>query len=276
MKNLINSDISIKILDFFIDQYLSTANDNYPELTSYIEDKLMLVYWSLNCSSNQQQIEIEKLASNENNKYINVNETNKEDNESDNNDVKSSNDNKTSERALIKGIFKFNKHLSNRIKEKYLNIIDEGVYKKYKNSLIKVKNIIKDKTFANINNTLELNNNNNNEKCRIKNKKVKILFNSILSLLLIAQVIYLKNSLEFEDSLFDFHELINKLIIYKEDKNKHTKLDNDFCKILTDLCIQLISLGSHIITEFVLKVFKKCSSYMDKSSVDILIDFIKS
>ena len=80
---------------------------------------------------------------------------------------------------------------------------------------------------------------------------------------------YLRNPSDLNDTLFDLSELLNKTL-------SKEKLDDKFDSVFTEICLQLISLGSHMLSEYILKIFRKVSRYLERDSVDVLVSFIKS
>lgn len=157
--------------------------------------------------------------------------------------------NEESDRSFSKGALKFNKHLNSLIKDSTLSIEEED-YGKFKKSLVFITKELK-------------------EKREIKDEAKKAFYGSILRITLLVQVLFLKNSQELDDTLFDLEELLNKT-------TSKSPLDEDFHKILTEIFVQLISFASPILTEFTLKLFRRVAKYFNKSSVEVLIDFIKS
>jgi hypothetical protein len=106
----------------------------------------------------------------------------------------------------------------------------------------------------------------------------------LLKTLLISMILYLKNPSEFEDTIYDLKELLNEINSNengldkkkrKESADKH-KLSEKFQSVFTEICIQLNSLGSQTLGEFVLKNFKRASAFLGSTSVDVLKNYIKS
>ena len=217
LKSILPENSQIKMLNFILMEYFSNRNNSFQEVINYLEDKLVLFYWCLNATT-----QIEK---------------NDED------------DLEKSDRGLIKGILKFNKHLNTLIKTNAISIEEED-YKVFKKSLIDINGKIK-------------------EKHTFKNEKKKVFNDAIIKILIIVQVLYLRNPSDLNDTLFDLSELLNKTI----SKNK---LDDKFDTVFTEICLQLISLGSHMLSDYTLKIFRKVSAYLERNSVDVLVSFIKS
>lgn len=220
------------MLDFLLKQYFSPKNAPFQEIVNYIEDKIIMIYWSHN-SSPAVSKELSNLDTNsKKTKISNDDEVHEE-----------------SDRSFCKGALKFNKHLNSLIKDNTLTI-DEEDYAKFKKSLVLVTKELK-------------------EKREIKDEAKKVFYGSILRITLIVQILFLKNAQELDDTLYDLEELLNKT-------TSKQPLDDDFHKILTEIFVQLISLGNPILTEFTLKLFRRVAKYFNKSSVEVLIDFIKS
>lgn len=220
------------ILGFLLKEYFSPKNAPFQEVVNYIEDKIIMIYWSHN-SSPAVSKELRNLDMNSKpSKNANEEEIQEE-----------------SDRSFCKGALKFNKHLNSLIKDNTLTIEEED-YGKFKKSLVLVTKELK-------------------EKREIKDEAKKVFYGSILRITLIVQVLFLKNSQELDDTLFDLEELLNKA-------TSKAPLDADFHKILTEIYVQLISFASPILTEFTLKLFRRAAKYFNKSSVEVLVDFIKS
>lgn len=210
------------MLTFFFSQYFSESNNLYQELITYIEDKLIFMYCSMNSSFNKSK-----------------NSMNSEEDE---------NEEATSERSFIVGMFKFNTQLKAAIKSKEI-IVDDESYKVFFKSLTKVKDTLKVKQTFN-------------------SEKKKLFFYASLKLMIVSQFLFLKNK-ELEDTLFDLEELLNKTLSKKA-------LDNEFDKVFTEICLQLVSMNNQTLTDYVLKSFRRIAKYLGKESVEILFEFINS
>lgn len=185
--------------------------------------------------------------------------TNKKEEASFNEEDSEENDNR-----LCKGLLKLNKKVFTMIKEKEISIGDEE-YSTFKKALKFAQDFTADQ---------------NSDKEIQKKAISKIL----LKTLLITMVLYLKNPSEFEDTIFDLKELLNEINSKedgvdkkkkKENSDKH-KLSEKFQSVFTEICIQLNSLGSQTLGEFVLKNFKRAASFLGSTSVDVLKNYIKS
>ena len=203
-----------------------------------MEDKVIFIYWSLNS---------------------NYSIANKKEEQSLSEEDSEENDNK-----LCKGILKLNKKVFIMIKEKEISVAEEE-YSTFKKALKFAQDFLA---------------NQNTEKEVHKKAISKIL----LKTLLISMILYLKNPSEFEDTIYDLKELLNEINSNengldkkkrKESADKH-KLSEKFQSVFTEICIQLNSLGSQTLGEFVLKNFKRASAFLGSTSVDVLKNYIKS
>ncbi len=177
--------------------------------------------------------------------YINSKDSTNEPTE----DKKNEQGEEDNESITVKGLIKFNKHLNTLINNKSINI-DEEDYKQFKSSLVHVSKFFKTPHAFNSN--------------------IKKDFNKLIaSLLLFIQVMYLKNPSELNDTLFDLSELFNQT-------QGKDKLDDKFYIVFTEICLQLNSIGSQSLSEYVMKIFRKASKYLNKGSIDVLVNFIKS
>lgn len=178
--------------------------------------------------------------------YVNSSDPKEDKKISSNPDDEENNDNDS---VTISGLIKFNKHLNTLINNKTISI-DEEDYRQFKTSLLKVSKFFKTAHKF-------------NDSCKKDFNKL------IASLLLFTQVMYLKNSSELNDTLFDLSEL------FSQTQGKE-KLDDKFFIVFTEICLQLNSIGSQSLSEYVMKIFRKASKYLNKGSVDVLVNFIKS
>lgn len=226
------------IFGYLVKLYLSKNNNSFQEIITYLEDKVIFIYWSLNS---------------------NYSITNKKEESSFSEEDSEENDNR-----LCKGLLKLNKKVFLMIKEKEISIGDEE-YSTFKKAL----KFAQDFT-ANQNTDKEI--------------QKKTISKILLKTLLITMVLYLKNPSEFEDTIFDLKELLNEINSNengvekkkrKESTDKH-KLSEKFQSVFTEICIQLNSLGSQTLGEFVLKNFKRAASFLGSTSVDVLKNYIKS
>lgn len=218
--------------------YLSKNNESFQEIITYLEDKIIFIYWSLN--SNHSFLNKKEEGS--------ISEEDSEENDS----------------KLCKGILKLNKKVFLMIKEKELSIGEEE-YSTFKKTL----KFVQDFTA-----------NPNTDSDALKKAVSKIL----LKMLLITMILYLKNPTEFEDTIFDLKELLNELNSSEnggEKKKRKASVDkhilsDKFQSVFTEICIQLNSLGSQTLGEFVMKTFKRAASFLGSKSVDVLKNYIKS
>ena len=167
---------------------------------------------------------------------------------------------------------KMNKNLLRLLKEKEITLNNEGqeeeIYSNFKKNLKCIDDEIKTPNTT------------------TKSKNKDILY-SLMKILSISTILYLKNPTEFEETLFDLRALIKNLTgiddegeaAKKRKSSQISEIDSEslvkFQEIFTDICLQLSSLGNQTLYEFVFKSFKKVSKYLSSNSIQILVDFIK-
>ena len=115
-------------------------------------------------------------------------------------------------------------------------------------------------------------------------KKNKVMYYAILKIMIITLLLFVKNPTEFEDTLFDLSNLLEKL----NDLNKNSKINgsnkkssnkkekkNDpmFDNVFTEICLQLNSYGSQTIVDFVMRTFKKVSTFLGLDSLNVLKNY---
>ena len=116
-------------------------------------------------------------------------------------------------------------------------------------------------------------------------KKNKVMYYAILKIMIITLLLFVKNPSEFEDTLFDLSNLLEKL----NDMNKNSKVNgsnkkssnkkekkNDpmFDNVFTEICLQLNSYGSQTIVDFVMRTFKKVSTFLGLDSLNVLKNYV--
>lgn len=184
------------------------------------------------------------------------NSINEDDNENDGE--------KTSCFVICKGMHKFNAILKKMIKNNEIQI-DEETNSKFRTYYDTISNSLLTKYDSG-------------------EKKNKVMYYAILKIMIITLLLFVKNPTEFEDTLFDLSNLLEKL----NDLNKNSKVNgsnkkssnkkekkNDpmFDNVFTEICLQLNSYGSQTIVDFVMRTFKKVSTFLGLDSLNVLKNY---
>lgn len=102
------------------------------------------------------------------------------------------------------------------------------------------------------------------------NEENKVLNIVLLEVFIIVQILYIKNPSEYNDTLYDLIEMID-ISLSKKDVSS----DQKFSTVFTEICLQLISNGSQSMIDFIIKEFKKVSTYLNEGSINVLVGFLK-
>lgn len=250
---MINEEITKCILEYLLKEYLSKNIDPFIDIVSYLEDKLIFLYLN---NFSKKHSELKKIEKN-NKKRKSSGSLTEEDNE----------DEKASSFTICKGMHKFNSILKKMIKNNEI-AIDEEIYEKFKSYFDKINNSLQNKYDSG-------------------DKKEKIMFYSILKIIILTLVLFLKNPKEFEDTLFDLSNLLDKLANLSSNKQngsnkknsnkKDKKQDNNdpmFEQVFTEICLQLNSYGSQTLIEFIMRTFKKVSPFLGLESLNVLKSYV--
>lgn len=168
-------------------------------------------------------------------------------------------------RNTARTLLKSNKQVFRLLKNKEIHVNDE-VYSSFRDALktydTRIKTILNTKSIF-----------------------LKEIIYSVLKLLGFTMVLYLKNPQDLGDTIYDLQELLQKL---ESTENKQRKksissstskdciVDNEIYEVLTEICLQLISLGNQSLMENVMKIFKRISKYLGKESIDILKEYLEN
>lgn len=218
---------------------MSNKIDPYQEIITYLEDKLVFLYLSLNTNYNFANKKEEQSISEE--------------------------DSIENEKSLTKGMHKLNKKIFRLMKEKVLTVEDED-YSTFKKTVKLIEEKLKTPHQKDV------------------SASIKEFRHAVLKLLLITQVLYLRSPGELEDTLFDLTELLNETETGVSGENgkkngkesKSIRVSDKFHSIFTEICLQLNTLGSQTLIEFVMRTFKRVSAYLNAESIKALVEYVKN
>jgi len=89
----------------------------------------------------------------------------------------------------------------------------------------------------------------------------------VLSLALLIMIIYMKNTVDFEEIITDLSEISKKLVENQEDE--------EWEKVFMDLVIDILSKGKNVLNEFVCSCFRRMSKFLGVNSVQVILEFLK-